>query len=835
MHVHLKVILSVASAWVAVLTLAAYEVTPKTKIVIPDMDKTGVGSALKAAARELSLDIEEATGWKISVVEAAKAGDTAGAILIGEKFAADEGLVPPDLKFFDNVIAEKGGRLYLFGHDRPCRKSKEKRSWIECIMASVKAVTDFEYRFMGVKRILPGRTGAEIPKRDRISVPDGFRRVSRPIMENGTGRYFDMMYSIANNIFGCGTYRTYGGHTYHRAIPDGKYFKTHPEYFAMKNGKRVLGSEEGYSELCISNPEVRKLLVSHIVSEFDAGADVVELGQQDSGGYCECENCRAYGGPEAKTVGEKYWIFHRSIAEELYKLRPGKTVQITSYRQTDCTPSSFREFPPNVMVELMTYSDEVFAAWSKYVVPRGFSVYVYMWGDYQGPGLTCKTSTRLFARLARRFVKNNVHSIYRCGYGELFGTEGPATYVFNRLLADPDQDEDALFVEYLEAAYGPAAEHMRKFHRAFDERVAAWAACYNRDRKWPWPRQSGKDTMNAIYTPEMLNLCESSLAAAEATPGLSDKAKRRLELVRREFSYAKLTAEACMLLDAYKIAPSVALFEDIASRVAERNALIDSFFGGKERVRQIDGWPEYHPFSNSGKRSIVTNNGRLFASIHEPFNWNFDKMRKMLAKGGNARRSAKVVARGKGGVWHDVGGMTLGPCAYKTKFRCSYDDRNLYVEVDAELPDSMTFAAKGHDANACFRQECLELFIDPLFQKTRNYHFAWNPVGDSYYEEAFGLATDPLDPEADKYKMDWDGRWNYITKRKNGHWHSLVTVPFSTLGVAKPLPGTKWYLNLGRETFRESEQGEPQRQLWNPSLSGHGMRDLDAMGIIEFE
>ena len=829
----MKALLPIVVTLVAVLGTSAYEVTPKTKIVIPDKDETGVVAALKTAAKELRLDIEEATGWKLQVVEEAKVGDTAGAILIGEKFASDAGLVPPDLKFFDNVIAEKGGRLYLFGHDMPCRKSGKKLSWVQYIMASVKAVTDFEYRFMGVKRILPGRTGAEIPKRDRISVPDGFRHVSRPTMENGTGRYFDMMYSIANNIFGCGTYRTYGGHTYHHAIPDGKYFKAHPEYFAKKNGKRVLGSEEGYSELCISNPEVKRLLVSHILAEFDDGADVVELGQQDSGGYCECENCQAYGGSAAKTVGEKYWIFHRSIAEELYKLRPDKTVQITSYRQTDCTPSTFKEFPPNVMVELMTYSDEVFAAWSKYVVPRGFSVYVYMWGDYQGPGLTCKASTRVFARLARRFVKNNVRSIYRCGYGELFGTEGPATYVFNMLLADPDRDENALFEEYMSAAYGPAAEHMRKFHRAYDERVAAWADCYNSDRKWPWPRQSGKDTINAIYTPEMLDLCESSLAAAENTPGLSEKAKRRLKLVRQEFAYAKLTAEACMLFDAYKIAPSAALFEDVASRVAKRSALVDSFFGGNDRPATIKGWPEYRPFSNSGKRDVVMKNGRLFAPLHEPFNWKFDKMRKMLANGAPGKKTAKAVAKGRNAQWHGVGGMTLGPCDYETRFRCFYDDENFYVEVDAELPDSMAFVAKGHDANACFRQECLELFIDPLFQKTRDFHFAWNPVEGSCFEAAYGLATDPLDPEADRFKTDWDGKWTYSTKRANGRWRSVVTIPFATLGVKKPMSGAKWYLNLGRETFKGND--EPQLQLWNPSMSARGMRDLDSMGIIEFE
>jgi hypothetical protein len=57
-------------------------------------------------------------------------------------------------------------------------------------------------------------------------------------------------------------------------------------------------------------------------------------------------------------------------------------------------------------------------------------------------------------------------------------------------------------------------------------------------------------------------------------------------------------------------------------------------------------------------------------------------------------------------------------------------------------------------------------------------------------------------------------------------------VPFATLGVKKPLPGAKWHLNLGRETFKK---GGTQLQLWNPSMSGRGMRDLEAMGIVEFE
>jgi len=450
-------------------------------------------------------------------------------------------------------------------------------------------------------------------------------------MENGTGRYYGLMYSMANNIFGCGTYTTYGGHLYHVAFPASKYLTSHPEYYATIGGKITKYAKERPS-LCITNPDVRKLIVRFILDEFDAGADVVELGQQDSGEYCECPTCQAYGGPEAKTVGEKYWLFHRSIAEELYRLRPDKTVQIISYGPTDCRPKTFREFPPNVMIELMTYSEEVFAEWSDYVVPRGFSVYTYIWGEYQAPGLTCKASTPVFARLARRFLKHGVRSIYRCGYGETFGCEGPASYVFNMLLADPDRDENAIFNEYLTAAYGPAAEHMRKFHRAYDERVAAWAHCFNNDRDWPWPVEySGKNTLNAIYTPEMLETCETGLSAAEKTAGLSEKMRRRLALVRREFDYARLAAETCMLYDAFLVAPSMPLFEAMAVRIEKRRALVDAFLDAEGRAKPMEGWPEYRPFGRRCTRELLMRNGRLFGPLKAPFDWDIPKKRAEVA------------------------------------------------------------------------------------------------------------------------------------------------------------------------------------------------------------
>ena len=108
----------------------------------------------------------------------------------------------------------------------------------------------------------------------------------------------------------------------------------------------------------------------------------------------------------------------------------------------------------------------------------------------------------------------------------------------------------------------------------------------------------------------------------------------------------------------------------------------------------------------------------------------------------------------------------------------------------------------------------------------------WNPVANSFYDEAYGLSSDPLDPEADKFQVSWDGKWDYTVERGNGRWRSVVSVPFATLGVAKPLPGAKWYLNVGRESYRDGQQ---QLHLWSPSMGGRGMGDLESMGTVEFE
>ena len=128
----------------------------------------------------------------------------------------------------------------------------------------------------------------------------------------------------------------------------------------------------------VSLSELRELVMQELIVDalkrrMDEGYEVVELGQNDGWQFCECEKCKAMGGPGAEYIGEKLWRLHRDIAERLLKERPGKSVLIICYSATLKPPKTFRKFPANVMIELCHVSPEQLEEWKGYEVPLGFT------------------------------------------------------------------------------------------------------------------------------------------------------------------------------------------------------------------------------------------------------------------------------------------------------------------------------------------------------------------------------------------------------------------------------------------------------------------------------
>ena len=818
--------------------LLAAVLSPSCQIVVGENDGSGVVSALRVAAGTMADAFKEATGTRPAVVSASKRQIGAQSIFIGEEFARAASLMPEDLNGMENVVAEKDGDIYLFGRDRVGAGARRPAGWWNCVLPSVRAVTRFMEKWMDVRFLMPGDTGTDVAPFESVMVEDGCFSREKPALKWGNGRLHTMMYDFANNIFGNGAYHTYGGHTYPDACPPEKYYASHPEYFALRSGKRV--GVKNNPALCISNPAVEELVVAEILRRFDAGADVVELGQNDGTEYCQCGNCARLG--RGLGFGEQFWIFHRRVAERLNSLRPDKTVMIIAYGPTASPPRTFSSFPPNTMVELMNYSEENFAKWAKIGVPRGYGVYTYIWGEYQRPGITAKRSFSYVADVARRFISSGVKGIYRCGFGELFGTEGAAYYVFNRLLENPDDSPVRLVDEYCRRAYGPAAAPMKAFFRKLDGRLEGFAAM---DAKKVASRNP-VDVLAYIYSPDTVAALDASLTAAERLAD-TPKRRRRIALARLEFDYARRLGRICHLYNAYRVNPTAEAFAPLADAVLERNTAVDSLYNEKGRVKPFPQWPEVWVLGNFGKDKMRVN-GRLGATLGAPFNWDIAFMRERGVLPGASKKSMKVKgAAGKptladfaadagawaGIEWQNVGGIQLGKVSDTTRFKALYDDEALYFGVETTIPDDKTYARQGHDAS-CWTDDCIDVLIDPTGCGERYYHFITNPVDDSRYDAACGLITDTLDPKFGKLDASWNGEWSVEHSRSRGKWRMIFRVPYSTLKARRPHVGEVWSWNVGREN-PDLKRATVELSLWNPNMESNSFESSDAFGKAVFE
>ena len=231
-----KRVLAVAVA-TAIGCAAAYGavVDGSYRIVVPKKRPLGLQNALEQAGKELASALKEGAGLDVEVVWSSDfkgAMRKSPAIFLGADAAEKAGVMPADLNGFENVIAEKGGNLYLFGRDVQRFPKEKNPPWKKCVLPTVKAVTRFMEKFLDVRFLGPGEVGKDIPKTAKVEVPDGFFDRHLPPIDYAPATGYTMTYGYAANAFGPGAYHSYGGHTYHHACPQAKYFKEHPNTLA---------------------------------------------------------------------------------------------------------------------------------------------------------------------------------------------------------------------------------------------------------------------------------------------------------------------------------------------------------------------------------------------------------------------------------------------------------------------------------------------------------------------------------------------------------------------------------------------------------------------------
>ncbi|MGC6422136.1 MAG: DUF4838 domain-containing protein [Flavobacteriaceae bacterium] len=251
-------------------------------------------------------------------------------------------------------------------------------------------------------------------------------------------------------------------HTFQNFIPEHLYFDAHPEYYALRNGRRLP------TQLCLTNPEVFSLVNEKVGALFDKypEAEVISVSTNDNQQYCQCDQCSSIDEKEGSPAGTLIYFVNKIAANF-----PHKIISTLAYQYTRKPPRiKPRE---NVLITLCSiecdrsgpieekctdFANDL-RAWSTLASNVRIWDYTTQFTNFLAPFpnlYNLKDNIQLFRDNKSKWIFEQ-HSN---NPSELFELR---SYITAQLLWDPDQDFDALLKDFLEGYYKAAAPYVKAY------------------------------------------------------------------------------------------------------------------------------------------------------------------------------------------------------------------------------------------------------------------------------------------------------------------------------------------------------------------------------------
>jgi hypothetical protein len=280
------------------------------------------------------------------------------------------------------------------------------------------------------------------------------------------------------------------------------YFKAHPEWFGMREGKRI-GDVGGWSKegrnICTSNDEAVAELSKNFVNGLIDGvwryADVVNFWMLDgSGKWCDCNNCEALGSYSDRIMRLVY-----QVNKEVQKVRTDgrlkRQVHLTTLAYSDTMTPPTKPLPedfdyencsvtfypiqrcyvhtmndPNC-TEINRWYKDSYLGWAPH--KEGFYKGTLFIGEYYNVS-NYKSMPVLYTRV----MAEDIPWYYRTGARNLqymhtltkeWGTWTLNQYMLARMLWDPAIDVNAMLNDYFSKFYPTTTERTRAFYGHLEE------------------------------------------------------------------------------------------------------------------------------------------------------------------------------------------------------------------------------------------------------------------------------------------------------------------------------------------------------------------------------
>jgi hypothetical protein len=833
------------------------------QIVLPDGTNEPMIAKALADAAGVMKEMFLANGCTIPVLKEAQADPQKPGIYLGDTAVARAaGIDASKLPVWTYRWKVVGSDVIIAGRDWAAAQ-RQVRDDRPSSLGTVKGLTDFMREFCGTRFLTPGGlVGIEFLPTARIAVPARLDLRKDPMVNyNSGGRPTVEVGSIALNFLNNVT-TEYFAHTHEIAVPGGKYADTHPEYFALVNGQRTRGPH-----LCYANKDVQSLIYRDMLRSLDAGYPEYLSLQADGFQPCQCPECKTLF--NTADWGEKLWLLNKQWAERLRNDRPGKFLVVTAYTVTGNPPASFTKFPPNMKVAVGGYP-EAFEKWGDCKLPGGFTSYLHAWGGYHLCGYL-PVRTPLYAeKVARMYDTYNVKGVgLDSPPANMWGLEGPTVYVYARMLDDVKTNTAQKLVdEYIQAAYGKAAYPMSRLFEELHHTLEAYAEVFGVDNGTfqGYKRANGRSgryltwesklrLIGFIYPPEILTSLESQLVQAEKTAGLTEKNRLRLALVRREFDYLKSTARVVHMYNAYQTRLDKISLDQLLDEMEAREKTIMQWYDtNKPPYRPgiwlqqpiAKHWPMYIGGAGHYNDHLLRNGGSYLSHPVPPFTWNIAAMRKAPLFS-----PRKVSARRQRGplmlvpeMWREIPAESMGPLSlgaaapqWATEVKAAYDTNAVYIRFEGRLPaDWVRTGPMKRDQAEIVASESFSAVLAADSSPVRLFRFTCGVTNTAMYDARRGFIEDSIDPRFNQDDLTWNPEWKYecAIAADARSWSALLVIPFQSLGVAAPAPGTEWRVNFGR--VHQVRPGYPREEsLWSSNPGTTSISDRNAFGTLVFE
>ena len=825
------------------------------------------GNYQKWAAQWLQEYVKGASGVQLPIVAESKAA-SGTLISIGHtRMARKANITTTDLKYDGCKLLVRGSVLYLIGRDDIPMYDKRPAPRQSGAQGTIRAVTTFLEDIVGVRWFLPGPEGTLIPSSKDISVPDSYSRTFIPVVAACSSRLFRRpIANYASNCRNAINVRRYGGHSWYYHVSEKEYYDDHPEYFAMNaNGQRprttrysASGGATAGGHLCTSNREVWRIMADKIRAEFDKGYDMVQLGQTDGWKPCLCPECMKMDSHRsAATITrehpcEKIWLMHKWVIEECRKTHPDKKIMVMVYGPTAWPSKKFDCLPDNAVLQMAPVTPERLEAW-RGKAKGGLVAFVY---TYWFPA--CTNPTVFVPGVSPEWLQKTLRSYRDLGLIGIhanvrlnWGLGGPTYYIYGKLLGDPDADIEPLLHEFCMGVYGNAGPVMKRFFTLLHSR-----STFTRELKQFPNSDHVEDAFLALYPPRIVQELDWLLSKAESKAE-SDRARGWLKHARDCFDGLKTVGDMFAAKRCFE-------FQSTREHLLQVKERVQAFEVWRERILSYekaytDLWfPAYHAmagclmseadlhkyneyyfsprlvqqdldaFRKGEKRVRGFGVGGLSGMIKVPITWDFDRImanlgrpkKEKIIEVQNARQSPVLDGRIGAEEWNGTVAHALE--SYRaagskisdeavTTVRLMYDGGNLFAAYECVEPNigKMKLKKVGRDGRV-YQNDEVELFLNPDERSDRKVmQFMASPIEDAFYDARKGYITDRLDPNYDAWEVtSWNPLWRYAfhVDAAGKKWTLEMAIPFKSIGVAPPTPGTVWRGNFARCRRAAGEQ-----------------------------